>query len=226
MKYRRKPEIVDAFQLREIGDWPDWAQESFGNQAFPDGVVFVHTPLCGENDVEIAYPGDYIVRHENGDMFTYTAESFEATYDCDLSETRDFCHKVLYGRGSAENPCATIQEAVNMIPTGKDVHAPGFVYVEPKQKMVLVPMAALSSLKARVEDDHPVYHHINEIIANAPIAAIPLKEVPTEGCHNCPARQFTEMEYVYCDLYEGKENTDAHWENHSKPADCPIVTKE
>ncbi|MFA5423130.1 MAG: hypothetical protein WC374_04670 [Phycisphaerae bacterium] len=95
MKYRRKPEIVDAFKLGKIGDWPEWAQESFGKQVFPGGAVLVRTPLCSGGDVEVARPGDYIVRHENGDMFTYTAESFVATYDPDLSDTRDFARSTL-----------------------------------------------------------------------------------------------------------------------------------
>ena len=95
------------------------------------------------------------------------------------------------------------------------------------EKMVLVPVAKLDAAIKQFETDgdYMMERELKEWITDAPVATIPLKKVP-ESCYDCPIKQFTQMECVYCEVYGGKENIDTHWENHTKPADCPIVTKE
>ncbi len=92
MKYRKKPVVIEAFQLtpqvrmsREL--WPDWAQ-----QAFQVGYLVNHpsdkearyvTPLIIhtlEGDME-AMIGDYIICGIKGEIYPCKPDIFEMTYD-------------------------------------------------------------------------------------------------------------------------------------------------
>ncbi len=87
-------------------------------------------------------------------------------------------------------------------------------YIEPKQRTVLVPTVKLDMLR----NDQITEAYRNEIIdkaiASAPIAAIPLKEVP-EDCSLCPCQ---------CVGICSVTMTEANYKK--RPANCPIVEKE
>ena len=83
-KYRKKPVVIEAFQLKRK-PWPDW----FG-KACEDGVVelyydnprevecaIIHT-LEGDHRAE---PDDYIIRGVKGELYPCKPDIFEQTYE-------------------------------------------------------------------------------------------------------------------------------------------------
>lgn len=84
MKYRKKPVVIDAYQLPAIGqDLPDsfhdWCQE-VGFTAFESGrdeTLIINT-LEGEM---AASPGDFIIRGVKGEFYPCKPEIFALTYE-------------------------------------------------------------------------------------------------------------------------------------------------
>lgn len=85
MKYRRKPEEVEAFRMKKVGpsslDWPEWAQA-----AWCDGVMFADgetnrltiKTLEGNHAVN---DGDWIIRGVRGELYPCKPDIFEAAYE-------------------------------------------------------------------------------------------------------------------------------------------------
>jgi hypothetical protein len=91
-------------------------------------------------------------------------------------------------------------------------------HVEPKQKMALVPIELLNEYCATLRELVPAFYvKLGVAIANAPIAAIPLTEVPG-NCNEC--------EFCYDSVACSRESVKAVNLLDSRPIDCPIVTKE
>lgn len=78
MKYRKRPVVIDAFQLG-LRESPDWFDE-----AFKQGIVIprftgvVIKTLEGEMTASI---GDWIIRGVVGELYPCRADIFEATYE-------------------------------------------------------------------------------------------------------------------------------------------------
>lgn len=81
MKFRKKPVVIDAFQLVEGQPWPDGVQfheRCEGNGACSlDGQMYVQTlegPL-------VAKYGDWIITGVKGEKYPCKPDIFSATYE-------------------------------------------------------------------------------------------------------------------------------------------------
>lgn len=93
MKYRKKPIVIEAFQLKEnfmkIGEnckgVPDWAIN-----AYDDGIIYFNEK--GEcfiktlEGVHHASVGDYIIRGVDGELYPCKPEIFAKTYEAASAE--------------------------------------------------------------------------------------------------------------------------------------------
>ena len=86
-KYIKKPTFVDAFQWDgSIPDerWPEWVIE-----ANNDGALSFHCRIDEPKvssggiygkEIKLFKYGDWIIRKENGDLWSYSPEEFAANY--------------------------------------------------------------------------------------------------------------------------------------------------
>lgn len=91
MKFRKKPVVIDAFQVhpddgltRQLP--PKWAVDAFVSGelvVLPEGGVEVRTLEDGQNGraKHIADVGDWIIRGVKGELYPCKPDIFEATYD-------------------------------------------------------------------------------------------------------------------------------------------------
>jgi len=99
MKYRKKPIVIEAFQMTlytrwHKDDWPMWLNDAW-NMEPSEGAVWVDDSkpnakgqqsanelFCGtlEGVCSIAL-GDYIIRGVKGEIYPCKPDIFEATYD-------------------------------------------------------------------------------------------------------------------------------------------------
>lgn len=94
-RYRKKPVVVEAFQLMRK-PWPDWFY-----QAGVDGVVTIEFEKSRPRYATIrtlegnhrAEPDDYIIRGVKGELYPCKPDIFEQTYErvesSDGSSTKD-----------------------------------------------------------------------------------------------------------------------------------------
>ena len=93
MKFRKKPVVVEAFQLNERGlvgeDW-FWNAVSENKVITHDFGKFNQNPAwCEIKTLEgtmIAKAGDFIIRGVQGELYPCTADIFMATYEQDLDK--------------------------------------------------------------------------------------------------------------------------------------------
>ena len=80
MKYRSKPELVDAVQWNKMGDHP---------------AVYLHGRVNNtrvyrlENSYETVCAGDYILTHSDGSLSVLSKEEFEGKYE----KVEDVCER-------------------------------------------------------------------------------------------------------------------------------------
>jgi hypothetical protein len=79
MKYRKKPVVVEAFQMTHEArvdnrDWPEWLNA-------PLGTTLSIGTLEGEMLVDF---GDYIIQGVKGELYPCKPDIFEATYDLEM----------------------------------------------------------------------------------------------------------------------------------------------
>jgi hypothetical protein len=106
-KYRKKPVVVDAFQLN---DWrnkfPDWFEEAVRNgkaQVFADSgefAVLIHTLEGTMGAVE----GDYIIQGVNGEIYPCKPDIFAKTYEPHMEEMLQSIYSLLTGPEVEDNP--------------------------------------------------------------------------------------------------------------------------
>lgn len=96
MKFRKKPVVVEAFQMTEERrkdntDWPEWLNQAWNKEQGEVGAVFpadfpfsngedelkIHT-LEGEHRVSF---GDWIIKGVAGELYPCKPEIFEQTYE-------------------------------------------------------------------------------------------------------------------------------------------------
>ena len=89
MKARKKPVVVEVFQLNERGlvgeDW-FWDAVSNGTVITHDFGKYTASPAwCEIKTLEgtmIAYAGDYIIQGVRGELYPCKPDIFEQTYEC------------------------------------------------------------------------------------------------------------------------------------------------
>ena len=94
MKYRKKPVVIEAFQMTEAArhdrkSWPDWLVEARGKRVDEAGAVYPDM-APGRNDrlliatlegsLEIAWD-DWIIRGVQGELYPCKPDIFAATYE-------------------------------------------------------------------------------------------------------------------------------------------------
>lgn len=91
MKYRKKPIIIEAFQLNERGlVGEDWFWDAVSNNIIIThnfGKFYVAPAWCEIKTLEgtmKATAGDYILQGVNGEIYPCKAEIFEKTYEAVL----------------------------------------------------------------------------------------------------------------------------------------------
>lgn len=96
MKYRKKPVVIEAFQMTKERrdsnyDWPEWLHRAWNKNNREPGAVFpskyphsdgidklmIHT-LEGDHLVEW---GDYIIQGVQGELYPCKPDIFEKTYE-------------------------------------------------------------------------------------------------------------------------------------------------
>lgn len=88
MKYRKKPVVIEAFQLNDRGlvgeDW-FWDKVTDNTIITHDFGKFYPNPAwCEIKTLEgtmIAQSGDYIIKGVNGEIYPCKADIFEKTYE-------------------------------------------------------------------------------------------------------------------------------------------------
>ncbi len=112
MKYRKRPIVVEAFQMTEEVywegcSWPEWLYPHREMPADEAGAIFESQTVdillirTLEGVVRV-FPNDYIVRSENGDLTVVNPKDFEATYEVVVDE-----FQAGFARGLAEGPSTT-----------------------------------------------------------------------------------------------------------------------
>ena len=94
--YRKKPVIVQAFQMTEErrennANWPDWLNEAWnkdiselgavGPVNFPDSDGTDQLHIRSLEGLMLVGWGDYIIREVKGELYPCKPDIFEATYE-------------------------------------------------------------------------------------------------------------------------------------------------
>ena len=91
-KYRKKPIVIEAFQL-SVDPWPDWFHDKHTRNEIvtwevdskkPNGDIMAEI-LTLEGKMR-ADPGDYIIQGINGEVYPCKPDIFEKTYDKERGE--------------------------------------------------------------------------------------------------------------------------------------------
>ena len=96
MKYRKKPVVIEAFQMtkgrrQDNSEWPNWLNKAWNMNFSEEGAVssveypnsdgtdrlIIHTL---EGDHEVGWD-DYIIQGVQGELYPCKPDIFEATYD-------------------------------------------------------------------------------------------------------------------------------------------------
>lgn len=90
MKYRKKPVVIEAVQLRwdtwnemcehaGVGDIKDGKPQEFLRLVAEQGRIRMHIPTL--EGVMVATEGDWIIRGIKGELYPCKPDIFEATYE-------------------------------------------------------------------------------------------------------------------------------------------------
>ena len=90
MKYRKKPVIIEAFQMttermQDNSEWPAWLHEAWQKYRHQRGALYrIHERMLGictlEGHMNVT-PGTWIVRGIAGELYPIQADIFEQTYE-------------------------------------------------------------------------------------------------------------------------------------------------
>ncbi|KKK47174.1 hypothetical protein LCGC14_3157870 [marine sediment metagenome] len=97
MQYRKKPVVIEAFQMtearrRDNSEWPEWLHRAWNMEG--EGALFINSDdpqrqrLCigtleGVHKVDW---NDWIIRGVKGELYPCKPDIFEATYEVDIGE--------------------------------------------------------------------------------------------------------------------------------------------
>ena len=83
MKFRKKPVVIDAFQLptknHEVKAFNDWCDLMRFHGWIPNGVGSIKIPTL--EGMMTAQEGDWIIRGVKGEFYPCKPDIFDATYD-------------------------------------------------------------------------------------------------------------------------------------------------
>ncbi len=91
MKYRKKPVVIEAFQMTlerrwDNQEWPEWLNYAWNFEVGDTGGVWCveggEKLFCGtlEGQHEISF-GDYIIKGVKGEIYPCKPDIFEMTYE-------------------------------------------------------------------------------------------------------------------------------------------------
>lgn len=96
MKYRKKPVVIEAFQMTEQRrtdnrDWPDWLNRAWNTPHDVEGAVYPKDfPDSDGTDelliftlegIHLVQFGDWIIRGVKGELYPCKPDIFEMTYE-------------------------------------------------------------------------------------------------------------------------------------------------
>lgn len=97
MQYRKKPVVIEAFQMTEVrrsnnSEWPSWLHQTWNMEG--EGSLFIDSDdptrqrLCIgtlEGVHKVGW-GDWIIRGVKGELYPCKPDIFEASYELDVGE--------------------------------------------------------------------------------------------------------------------------------------------
>ena len=96
MKYRKKPVVVEAFQMteerrRDNSEWPDWLNQAWNKDICEEGAIWPYNyPNSNGTDKlfirtlegsHLVSWGDYITRGVKGELYACKPDIFKMTYE-------------------------------------------------------------------------------------------------------------------------------------------------
>lgn len=95
LKFRKKPVVVEAFQMTEArrmdnSDWPEWLNEAWNKEEGQPGALFRQNKdapmpdlLCIQTleGIHLVSWDDWIIQGVNGELYHCKPEIFEKTYE-------------------------------------------------------------------------------------------------------------------------------------------------
>jgi hypothetical protein len=94
MKFRKKPVVIEAFQMTEDRrasnhDWPNWLHKAWNEPDFAEGALSIDADdperkklVIGTLEgVQRINFGDYIIKGVAGELYACKPDIFEATYE-------------------------------------------------------------------------------------------------------------------------------------------------
>lgn len=96
MKFKKKPVVIEAFQMTEArrqdnAEWPEWLNVAWNKPQGEPGAVFpVDSPNSDGTDLLVIHTleglhlvgfGDWIIQGIQGELYPCKPEIFEKTYD-------------------------------------------------------------------------------------------------------------------------------------------------
>ena len=94
MKFRKKPVVIEAFQMTketrvDNRDWPEWLNKAWNDDLGEPGSVFPTVAGTGDGTVSIGTLegemlvnfDDWIIQGVEGELYPCKPEIFAATYD-------------------------------------------------------------------------------------------------------------------------------------------------
>lgn len=88
-KYRKKPIVIEAFQMTEErrndnSEWPEWLNAAWNTDFEEPGSFFSLASGLVINTLEgnhVVSPDDWIIQGIQGELYPYKPDIFEATYE-------------------------------------------------------------------------------------------------------------------------------------------------
>lgn len=99
MKYRKKPVVIEAFQMTEErrednSDWPSWLNEAWNKSSDEDGALYsVDHPNSNGKDMllintlegpHLVQWNDFIIKGVKGELYPCKPDIFEMTYEKEI----------------------------------------------------------------------------------------------------------------------------------------------
>jgi hypothetical protein len=94
MKYRKKPVVIEAFQMTEErrwnnSDWPEWLHKAWNMPDLIEGALSIDTNdetrtklvIGTKEGVHRVTFGDWIIRGIQGELYACKPDIFEQTYE-------------------------------------------------------------------------------------------------------------------------------------------------
>lgn len=95
MKYRKKPVVIEAFQMTEErrydnSEWPNWLNEAWNAPEETEGALYIdpsdgkdrHKLMLWHNGAALPLAwGDWIIRGVKGELYPCKPDVFAASYE-------------------------------------------------------------------------------------------------------------------------------------------------